>query len=85
MNLATVYTRAAVGIDAPLVNVEVHITGGLPNFLWLVCQKQPLKKADRIRSALMSNQFEFPIRCITVNLAPADLPKKVGALIFLLL
>lgn len=79
MNLATVYTRAAVGIDAPLVNVEVHITGGLPNFFMVGLPETAVKESrDRIRSALMSNQFEFPIRCITVNLAPADLPKEGG-------
>lgn len=77
--LAIVYTRASVGIDAPLVTVEVHITNGMPNFSIVGLPETAVKESrDRIRSALMSNHFELPMRRITVNLAPADLPKEGG-------
>lgn len=77
--LAIVYTRASVGIDAPLVTVEVHITYGMPNFFIVGLPETAVKESrDRIRSALISNHFELPTRRITVNLAPADLPKEGG-------
>ncbi len=77
--LAIVYTRASVGIDAPLVTVEVHITFGMPNFFMVGLPEAAVKESrDRIRSALISNNFELPTRRITVNLAPADLPKEGG-------
>lgn len=77
--LAIVYTRASVGIDAPLVTVEVHITYGMPNFSIVGLPETAVKESrDRIRSALISNHFELPTRRITVNLAPADLPKEGG-------
>lgn len=77
--LAIVYTRANVGVDAPLVTVEVHITNGMPNFSIVGLPETAVKESrDRIRSALISNHFELPTRRITVNLAPADLPKEGG-------
>lgn len=77
--LAIVYTRASVGIDAPLVTVEVHITNGMPNFSIVGLPETAVKESrDRIRSALISNHYELPTRRITVNLAPADLPKEGG-------
>ena len=77
--LAIVYTRASVGIDAPLVTVEVHITYGMVNFFIVGLPETAVKESrDRIRSALISNHFELPSRRITVNLAPADLPKEGG-------
>lgn len=79
MSLASVFSRASVGIDAPQVNVEVHITGGLPKFNIVGLPEAAVKESkDRIRSALMSNHFSFPAKRITVNLAPADLPKEGG-------
>lgn len=79
MFLASVFSRASVGIDAPQVNVEVHITGGMPKFNIVGLPEAAVKESkDRIRSALMSNHFTFPMKRITVNLAPADLPKEGG-------
>lgn len=79
MTLALVYSRATAGIDAPLVTVEAHVTGGLPRFHVVGLPEAAVKESrDRVRSALMNSCFEFPARRITVNLAPADLPKEGG-------
>lgn len=79
MSLAIVYSRAACGIDAPLVIVETHISNGLPGFSIVGLPETAVKESkDRVRSALLNSQFEFPARRITVNLAPADLPKYSG-------
>mgnify|MGYP006422817701 CR=1 FL=1 len=79
MSLAVVFTRACVGIHAPLVTVEVHLTPGLPGFSIVGLAETAVKESrDRIRSALISNRFTFPARKIIVNLAPADLPKEGG-------
>lgn len=77
MNLAIVYSRASQGIKSPLVTIEVHLSGGLPRFSLVGLPEASVKESkDRIRSALLSNHFDFPCRCITVNLAPADIPKE---------
>jgi magnesium chelatase family protein len=79
MSLAVLHTRAISGMDAPLVTVEVHLGGGLPNFTIVGLPETEVKEArDRVRSALQNARFEFPARRITVNLAPADLPKESG-------
>lgn len=79
MSLAIVYSRAQLGIDAPLVSVEVHLTNGLPSLSMVGLPEAAVKEAkDRVRSALLNSQFEFPARRVTVNLAPADLPKEGG-------
>lgn len=79
MSLSTVYTRAQLGIDAPLVTVETHLAGGLPGFTIVGLPEAAVKEAkDRVRSALQNSHFEFPQKRITVNLAPADLPKEGG-------
>ena len=79
MSLAVVYSRAQVGLAAPLVTVEVHITGGLPRLSIVGLPETAVKESkDRVRSALLTSRFEFPPRRITVNLAPADLPKEGG-------
>ena len=79
MSLAIVLSRAQVGVQAPLVRVEVHITGGLPRVSIVGLPETAVKESkDRVRSALMNSGFEFPRRRITVNLAPADLPKEGG-------
>ena len=79
MSLAIVYTRAQVGIDAPLVSVEVHLSGGLPGLSIVGLPEAAVKESkDRVRGAILNSQFEFPIRRITINLAPADLPKEGG-------
>ena len=79
MSLAVVYSRAQVGIDAPLVTVEVHLANGLPVFSIVGLPEAAVRESrDRVRSALQNTRFEFPARRITVNLAPADLPKEGG-------
>lgn len=66
-------------MDAPLVTVEVHLANGLPSFTLVGLAEAEVKEArDRVRAALQNARFEFPARRITVNLAPADLPKESG-------
>jgi len=79
MSLAIVHTRAQVGLDAPPVTVEVHLSPGLPALNIVGLPETEVKEArDRVRSAILNAHFEFPARRITVNLAPADLPKEGG-------
>lgn len=79
MELATVHTRAKFGIRAPAVRVEVHLSNGLPGLSIVGLPETAVKESkDRVRSALINAQFEFPARRITINLAPADLPKDGG-------
>ncbi|GKX53616.1 YifB family Mg chelatase-like AAA ATPase [Budvicia aquatica] len=79
MSLAIIHTRASVGIQAPAVSVEVHISNGMPNFTLVGLPEITVKEAkDRVRSALINSGFSFPPKRITVNLAPADLPKEGG-------
>ena len=66
-------------MDAPAVAVEVHLANGLPSFTIVGLAETEVKESkDRVRAALQTAQFEFPARRITVNLAPADLPKESG-------
>lgn len=79
MQLATVYTRALIGITAPQVTVEVHISSGLPALSIVGLPEAAVRESkDRVRAAIINSHFEFPARKITVNLAPADLPKQGG-------
>jgi magnesium chelatase family protein len=79
MSLAVVYSRARVGIDAPLVHVEAHLANGLPCLSIVGLPETEVKESkDRVRAALVNAQFDFPARRITINLAPADLPKEGG-------
>lgn len=79
MSLAILYSRASAGIDAPPVTVEVHISNGLPQFSIVGLPETAVRESkDRVRSAIINSEFEFPTRRITVNLAPADLPKDGG-------
>jgi magnesium chelatase family protein len=79
MSLATIHSRATVGIQAPPVTVEVHLANGLPALNIVGLPEAAVKESkDRVRAALQNAQFEFPARRITVNLAPADLPKEGG-------
>jgi len=79
MSLAVVHSRALAGIDAPPVTVEVHLSNGLPGLSIVGLPEAEVKESrDRVRSALLTAKFEFPARRITVNLAPADLPKEGG-------
>ncbi|MBN9229793.1 MAG: ATP-dependent protease [Legionella sp. 40-6] len=76
MNLACVQTRSTLGISAKLVSVEVHLSNGLPAFTLVGLPETAVKESrDRVRSAIINSQYEFPCRKITVNLSPADLPK----------
>lgn len=76
MSLAISKTRSAIGIHAKPVSVEVHLSNGLPNFTIVGLPETAVKESkDRVRSAIINSQFEFPCRRITVNLAPADVPK----------
>lgn len=76
MNLAFSKTRSAVGIQAQPVSVEVHLSNGLPAFTIVGLAETAVKESkDRVRSAIINSQFDFPYQRITVNLAPADLPK----------
>lgn len=79
MSLAVVFARASLGVAAPLVTVEAHLANGLPAFNIVGLPETTVKEArDRVRSALLNSGFEFPAKRITVNLAPADLPKDGG-------
>ncbi|MDC1286477.1 YifB family Mg chelatase-like AAA ATPase [Gammaproteobacteria bacterium] len=79
MSLTQLITRAQLGIDAFEVRVEVHISNGLPAFTVVGLPETAVREArDRVRSAVLNSGFEFPARRITVNLAPADLPKVGG-------
>ena len=79
MSLAVLYSRSLAGMDAPLVTVETHLANGLPSFTIVGLPEAEVKEAkDRVRAALQNARFEFPARHITVNLAPADLPKESG-------
>ena len=79
MSLAILYSRAQVGMDAPLVTVEVHLSNGLPGLSIVGLPETAVKESkDRVRGALLNSHFEFPMRRITINLAPADLPKEGG-------
>ncbi len=79
MSLAIVFSRAMAGVDAPLVTVEVHIGKGLPGLSIVGLPETAVKESkDRVRSAIFTSGFNFPVGRITVNLAPADLPKEGG-------
>jgi magnesium chelatase family protein len=79
MALAVLHSRALFGMHAPPVTVEVHLANGLPSFTIVGLPETEVKEArDRVRAALQNARFEFPARHVTVNLAPADLPKESG-------
>lgn len=79
MSLALVYSRALSGMNAPLVEVEAHLANGLPAFNIVGLPDTEVKESrDRVRAAIIQSGFEFPAKKITVNLAPADLPKESG-------
>jgi magnesium chelatase family protein len=79
MSLAVLHSRALTGMDAPEVTVEVHLSGGLPSFTIVGLPEAEVRESrDRVRAALVNAHFEFPARRLTVNLAPADLPKESG-------
>ena len=79
MAVAVVRSRALNGMDAPEVVVEAHLANGLPAFTLVGLPETEVKEArDRVRAAIQNSRYEFPARRITVNLAPADLPKESG-------
>ena len=79
MAIAVVKSRALSGMDAPEVVVEAHLANGLPAFTLVGLPETEVKEArDRVRAAIQNARYEFPARRITVNLAPADLPKESG-------
>src|SRR5512145_3141885 len=79
MALAIAHSRGLDGLNAPPVTVEVHLASGLPSFTLVGLPDTEVKEArDRVRAAIVNSGFEFPSKRITVNLAPADLPKESG-------
>ncbi len=79
MSLAVVHSRAQIGMEAPPVTVEVHLANGLPTLSIVGLPEAAVKESkDRVRAALQNARFEFPAKRITINLAPADLPKEGG-------
>lgn len=79
MALSCIFSRARIGLESPLVTVEVHLANGLPAFNIVGLPETSVREAkDRVRSAIINCGYEFPAKRITVNLAPADLPKEGG-------
>jgi magnesium chelatase family protein len=79
MKLAVIYSRGREGVAAPLVTVEAHLANGLPSFSIVGLPETAVKESkDRVRAALLNCQFEFPQDRITINMAPADIPKEGG-------
>ena len=79
MSLSIIYSRAASGVRAPLVRIEAHISPGLPRLSIVGLPEAAVRESkDRVRSAIINSHFEFPVKRITINLAPADLPKEGG-------
>ncbi|MFA7522575.1 MAG: YifB family Mg chelatase-like AAA ATPase [Halothiobacillaceae bacterium] len=77
MPIAKIHSRALLGIEAPAVTVEAHVAPGLPAFTLVGLPETAVRESrDRVRAAILSSGFEFPPRRLTVNLAPADLPKE---------
>ncbi|MBE9578017.1 MULTISPECIES: YifB family Mg chelatase-like AAA ATPase [Moraxella] len=76
MSFAQIHTRSVIGLTAPPVTVEVHISQGLPALTMVGLPEASVRESkDRVRSAIINSGFDFPNRRITINLAPADLPK----------
>ena len=79
MSLAVLRSRALAGMEAPAVSVEVHLANGLPAMNIVGLADAEVREAkDRVRAALQNSGFEVPSRRITINLAPAELPKESG-------
>ena len=79
MSLAITYSRALAGLHAELVTVEVHLANGLPAFNLVGLPDVEVRESrDRVRAAIQTAGFEFPMRKLTVNLAPAEFPKESG-------
>lgn len=77
--VAVLHSRALLGMEAPPVTVEVHLANGLPSFALVGLPEAEVRESrERVRAAIVNCGFEFPARRITVNLAPAELPKESG-------
>ena len=80
MPLATLHSLTFVGVRPVAVQIEVHLSAGLPSFALVGLPDTEIRESkERVRSALLNSGFEFPSQRITVNLAPADLPKGSAA------
>ena len=76
MSFAKIYTRGLLGLLAPQIEVEVHISSGLPSLTIVGLPEAAVRESkDRVRSAIINSGFQFPTKRLTINLAPADLPK----------
>ncbi|MHA3080790.1 YifB family Mg chelatase-like AAA ATPase [Acinetobacter sp. ANC 5502] len=76
MSFAKIYTRGVLGLHAPLIEVEVHVSQGLPSLTIVGLAEAAVRESkDRVRSAIINSGFQFPTKRLTINLAPADLPK----------
>lgn len=79
MSLCVLHSRAREGVDAPAVTVEVHLSGGLPALSIVGLPEMAVRESkDRVRGALLNGHYRFPAGRVTINLAPADLPKEGG-------
>lgn len=76
MSFAKIFTRGLLGLHAPLIKVEVHVSQGLPSLTIVGLAEAAVRESkDRVRSAIINSGFQFPTKRLTINLAPADLPK----------
>lgn len=76
MSFAKIYTRGLLGLHAPLIEVEVHVSAGLPSLTIVGLAEAAVRESkDRVRSAIINSGYQFPTKRLTINLAPADLPK----------
>ncbi len=83
MSLAIVYSRTNAGLEAPLVSVEVHLANGLPAFSIVGLPETAVKESrDRVRAAITNSGFTFPVKRITVNLAPADIASLAAVRVY---
>jgi len=79
LGLSLVNSRGCTGVDAPLITVEVHLSGGLPSMHMVGLPETAVRESkDRVRSALINSGFKWPQSRITISLAPAELPKEGG-------
>lgn len=79
MSLAVLLSRSLIGLDAPVVRVETHLARGLPSFgIVGLADAEVRESRERVRAAILSSGFEFPLGRLTVNLSPADIPKESG-------
>ena len=79
MGLSLVHSRGCAGVDAPLITVEVHLSGGLPSMHLVGLPETAVRESkDRVRAALINSGFKWPQSRITISLGPAELPKEGG-------